>query len=113
GVVRSGGVNIGAYQASASAFLLIAPDAIQAGTPFNLSVTTVDSFGQVAYGYSGTVTFACDDAGALLPDDYQFHLTDHGRAVFSVTLNSPGPVHLTVKDMADDSLVAALDLIVL
>jgi hypothetical protein len=67
GVVRSGGVNIGAYQASASTFLLIAPDAIQAGVPFNLNVTAVDPFGQVAYGYTGTVTFACDDPAAGLP----------------------------------------------
>jgi hypothetical protein len=113
GVVRTGGVNVGAYQASASTFLLIAPDAIQAGVPFNLSVTAVDPFGQVAYGYTGTVTFTCDDAAAVLPDDYQLQPSDQGSAVFAVTLNTSGPVHLTVTDTVDDTVFAALDLVVL
>src|SRR5262249_16387059 len=38
GVLRSGGVNIGAYQASASAFTLTAPAMATAGTALNLSV---------------------------------------------------------------------------
>ncbi len=80
--------------------------------PFNLTVTAVNPFGQVAFGYTGMVTFACDDAAAVLPDDYPFQPSDQGSAVFSVTLNTSGPVHLTVTDTADDSLVAALDLIV-
>jgi predicted outer membrane repeat protein len=113
GVVRTGGVNIGAYQASATTFLLVAPDAIQAGVPFNLSVTAVDPFGQVAYGYAGTVAFASDDTGAMLPDDYQFQPSDQGSATFMVTLNTQGPVHLTVADTADNTVFAALDLIVL
>jgi hypothetical protein len=113
GVVRTGGVNIGAYQASASTFLLIAPDAIQAGVPFSLSVTAVDPYGQVAYGYTGTVTFTCDDSAAVLPDDYQFQPSDQGSAVFAMTLNTQGPVHLTVTDSADDAVFAALDLVVL
>jgi hypothetical protein len=113
GVIRTGSVNIGAYQASASTFLLIAPDAIQAGVPFNLSVTALDPFGQVAYGYTGTVTFASDNNAAVLPAAYQFQTTDQGSAVFTVTLNTPGPVHLTVTDTADNTVFAALDLIVL
>jgi hypothetical protein len=112
GVLRRGGVNIGAYQASASTFLMIAPDAIHAGVPFNLSVTAVDPFGQVAYGYIGTVTFASDDSAAVLPADYSFQPSDQGSAVFSITLNTPGPVRLTVTDTADDTVFAALDLIV-
>jgi hypothetical protein len=35
GVVRSGGVNIGAYQASASSFVLTAPATVTAGTAFD------------------------------------------------------------------------------
>ena len=37
GVVRTGSVNIGAYQASASAFLLSAPDTVQSGVPFDVT----------------------------------------------------------------------------
>jgi hypothetical protein len=61
GVIRSGGVNIGAYQASASAFVLAAPDTVTAGTPFDVTVQAVDPFGQVALGYTGTVTFSTSD----------------------------------------------------
>ncbi len=112
GLVRSGGVNIGAYQASATAFVLSAPDTVSAGVPFQVIVTAVDPFGQVAFGYTGTMTFASDDPAAVLPDDYTFQPIDHGSAVFSVTLNTPGPVHLTVTDKADGTLFGSFDLIV-
>jgi hypothetical protein len=113
GVTRTGHVNIGAYQASAGAFLLTAPGVVQAGVPFDLGVTAVDPFGQVAYGYTGTVSFASDDAAAVLPGDYPFQPSDQGHAEFTVTLNTSGPVHLTVTDAADGTVFAALDLIVL
>jgi hypothetical protein len=82
GVVRTGGVNIGAYQASASAFVLSAPDTVQSGVPFDVTVTAVDSFGQVAVGYTGTVTFSSSDAdpGVVLPADYTFNLATLARS---------------------------------
>src|SRR5262249_4908735 len=49
GVLRTGGVNIGAYQASATAFVLSAPDTVDPGAPFDLTVAAVDPFGQPAY----------------------------------------------------------------
>jgi hypothetical protein len=61
GVVRSGGVNIGAYQATASALVLNAPDSVTAGTPFTITVQVVDPFGQTAVGYMGTVHFAASN----------------------------------------------------
>ena len=73
----------------------------------------MDPFGQVAYGYTGTVTFASDDTAAMLPDDYQFQVTDQGSATFMLTLNTQGPVHLTVTDSVDNTVFAALDMIVL
>src|SRR6516165_1599440 len=74
GVLRTGGVNIGAYQASATTFVLSAPDTVDPGTPFDLTVAAVDPFGQSAYGYTGTVTFATTDPdpGVVLPADYTF-----------------------------------------
>src|SRR5229473_3255862 len=74
GVVRSGGVNIGAYQASASAFVLTAPATVTAGVPFDVTVKAVDTFGQTALGYTGTVTFSTSDldAGVVLPSAYTF-----------------------------------------
>jgi hypothetical protein len=103
GVVRSGGVNIGAYQASASAFVLTAPAAVTAGVPFAVSVKAVDSFGQVAYGYTGTVTFSTTDPdpGVVLPAAYTFTAADQGAHTFSggFTLVTLGDQTLTVTDL--------------
>jgi hypothetical protein len=105
GVPRSGGVNIGAYQASASAFVLTAPDTAQPGVPFDVTVTAVDPFGQLAVGYRGTVTFRTGDPdpGVVLPADYPFTPEDGGRHTFAagVTLVTPGGQALTVTDTAD------------
>jgi len=93
GVVRRGGVNIGAYQASASAFVLSAPAKVTAGEPFDLIVTAVDPFGQVAAGYTGTVTFGTidPDPGVVLPTDYTFTPADAGVHTFSdITLVTCG-----------------------
>jgi hypothetical protein len=104
GVVRSGGVNVGAYQASASAFVLTALDTVQAGVPFDVTVQAVDVFGQVALGYTGTVTFSTTDTdpGVVLPDDYTFTAADQGTHTFTggVTLVTPGNQTLTVSDPA-------------
>jgi predicted outer membrane repeat protein len=99
GVIRAGGVNIGAYQASASALVLSAPDTVQAGVPFDMTVVVVDPFGQPAVGYMGTVTFNTTDPdpGVVLPADYTFTLDDGGTHLFTdtgrgeTTLITPGP----------------------
>jgi hypothetical protein len=113
GVVRSGGVNIGAYQATASAFLLNVPAKVRAGMPFDVTVTAVDPFGQVAVGYAGTVTFSTSDPdpNVVLPADYTFTLADAGVHTFTdtglgeTTLLTHGDQTLTVSDTADGSLV--------
>jgi hypothetical protein len=105
GVVRSGGVNIGAYQASASAFVLTAPATATAGVPFDVTVTAVDPFGQTALGYTGTVTFRTTDPdpGVILPADYLFTASDQGTHTFSgaFTLLTPGDETLTATDIAN------------
>jgi hypothetical protein len=105
GVVRTGGVNIGAYQASASAFVLTAPASVTAGTPFTLSVTAVDAFGQVAVGYRGTVQFGSSDAAATLPAAYTFTAGDNGVHHFvGLVLRTKGRQTIT----ATDTLVALI-----
>jgi hypothetical protein len=105
GVVRRGGVNIGAYQASASAFVLTVPGAVAAGTPFDVTMQGVDVFGQVAFGYCGTVTFSVTDTdpAVVLPLDYTFTADDQGRHTFSgaFTLVTPGGQTLMVADLAN------------
>jgi hypothetical protein len=112
GVVRTGGVNIGAYQASATSFLISAPDTVQSGVPFDAIVTAVDIFGQVAVGYTGTVTFSTSDLdpSVVLPADYTFTAADDGVHTFTntglgeITLVTAGDETLTVTDTADDTI---------
>jgi hypothetical protein len=113
GVLRTGGVNIGAYQASASAFLLTAPPEVMAGVPFDLIATAVDPFGQVAVGYAGTVTFSTSDPDprVVLPADYTFTADDAGVHTFSdtrlgeTTLFTHGYQSITATDTADGSIL--------
>lgn len=115
GVTRSGGVNIGAFQASASAFVLSAPAKVRAGVPFDLTLTAVDPFGQAAVGYTGTVTFRTTDpdAGVVLPADYTFTAADAGMHTFTdtglgeTTLRTRGPQTVTATDAADGSITGS------
>jgi predicted outer membrane repeat protein len=115
GVPRSGGVNIGAFQASASAFVLSAPAKVTAGVPFDLTVMAVDPFGQMAVGYRGTVTFATTDPdpGVVLPAEYAFTADDAGVHTFTdtglgeTTLLTRGQQSITATDTADGSIVGS------
>jgi hypothetical protein len=112
GVARCGGVNIGAYQASASAFVLTAPATVTAGVPFDVTVTAVDPFGQTALGYTGTVAFSTTDPdpGVVLPAAYTFTAGDNGTHTFSggATLNTAGNQRITVRDTELDTLTVSL-----
>src|SRR5262249_52476486 len=106
GVVRSGGVNIGAYQASASAFVLTAPATTTAGPPFAVPLKAVAPFGQTALGYTGRVTFSsADPYGATLPADYTFAAADHGVHLFPgvATLYTAGTWDVTASDTSTGS----------
>jgi hypothetical protein len=116
GVVRTSRVNIGAYQASASALILSAPDTVTAGVPFDLTVTAVDIFGEIAVGYTDTVTFSTSDPdpGVVLPADYTFTAADAGSHSFSntglgeITLITPGDQMITVTDTADNTITGSV-----
>jgi hypothetical protein len=109
GVVRSGGVNIGAYQASASAFVLTAQATATAGTPFDATVQAVDPFGQTALGYTGTVHFDSSDGQPILPGDYSFVVADNGAHTFpgGVTLKTAGNQTVTATDTATASITGS------
>jgi hypothetical protein len=110
GVVRSGGVNIGAYQASASSFIVTAEGTVTAGSPFDVSVTAVDPFGQTAVGYTGTATFSsADPYGATLPADHTFTAVDAGVYPFpgGATLYTAGAWDVTATDTVTASLTGS------
>src|SRR5262249_5114433 len=110
GVVRRGGVNIGAYQASATAFALAdLPASAVAGTALTVTVTAQDRFGQTALGYRGTAHFASSDGQADLPGDYAFVAADNGVHTFTsgVTLKTAGDQTVTATDTANSSLTGS------
>src|SRR5207247_177413 len=84
-----------------------APASATAGTPFDVTVTAVDSNGKVVTGYSGTVTFSSSDPyPGLLPADYTFTVADQGTHTFSggATFFTAGPQTLTPQDTAAGSI---------
>src|SRR5262249_48314610 len=109
GVVRAGGVNIGAYQASATAFLVTAPALATAGTAFDLTVQAVDPFRQPAVGYTGTGHFRRSDAQAVLPGNDTFSVADAGTHTFpgAVTLKTAGRQTVTATDTVIASLTGS------
>jgi hypothetical protein len=92
GVARTDGVNIGAFQASATSLVVTAAGSVTAGTPFDFAVTAVDPYGNTDFNYQGTVAFSTQDpAGSFNPTGYSFQPGDHGTAFFpqGATLNTP------------------------
>ncbi|ADO68260.1 Ig-like domain-containing protein [Stigmatella aurantiaca] len=77
--------------------VLTAP--VQAGSPFSVTVTLRDGSGNIATGYTGTVSFGSSDGQVTLPADYTFTATDAGQKTFTgLVLRTSGPQSLTAHD---------------
>jgi hypothetical protein len=74
------------------------PSATTAGEAHTLTVTALDTLGNVMTGYTGTVHFTSTDPQAVLPADYTFTAGDHGTHTFTVTLKTAGTYSITVSD---------------
>jgi hypothetical protein len=89
---------------TAAYFTVAAPASAAAGTPFDITVTALDPYGNPAVNYQGTVTFSTSDtdAGIILPADYTFTTADAGVHTFSgeASLITPGDQTITVTDTA-------------
>ena len=92
-------------RAPGNRFQITAASAAVSGTPFDLTVTALDLYGNIDTNYQGTVTFATTDpdSGVVLPADYPFTTGvggDNGVHTFSggVTLVTVGDQTLTVTD---------------
>jgi hypothetical protein len=85
---------------SVAAFFVVTgfPLPSQAGTPGSFIVTAYDLYGNVAIGYTGTVTFTSSDVQAELPPDYTFTADDSGTHSFTATLRTAGPQSIIVTD---------------
>ena len=100
-----GGITV--TPAAASKLIISAPPSVASGTPFSITVTAVDNYGNVATAYLGTVTFTSSDKQAVLPADYTFTATDGGVHAFTVTLAKLGNQTITVRDTAKKSIHGA------
>lgn len=79
-----------------------------AGKPFGVSVTALDSYGAIATGYTGTVTFTSSDPyPGLLPSNYTFTPGDNGTHIFGAVFFTAGTQTLTAQDMANNSITGS------
>jgi hypothetical protein len=68
--------------AAASALALDAPTNVSAGIPFGVTVSARDPYRNLVTTYTGTITFASSDNGALLPDNYRTSWSPTSPAAF-------------------------------
>jgi hypothetical protein len=94
--------------AAATSYQLSAPAAVAQGSPFTVTLTAFDPYGNVATGYGGTAHFTSSDGAAGLPADYKFQYYDRGQRVFTsgVTLNTLGSQSVTATDTTNALLTA-------
>jgi autotransporter-associated beta strand protein/VCBS repeat-containing protein len=82
-------------------FDVTAPATVTAGSPFDVTVTSVDSAGNTLTGYIGTITFSSTDAyGAFSPLTYTFVAGDFGTKTLTsvATLTVAGSQTISVTD---------------
>lgn len=76
-----------------------------AGSPFSVTVTALDSNGNVDATYTGTVHFSSTDPRAFLPANYTFTAQDNGVHTFAnVTLFTAGNQTTTVTDVLNSAV---------
>src|SRR5262249_6840450 len=85
------------------------PTTTTAGEAHALQVVLLDAFGNVAAGFTGTVTFRSDDLQAGLPADYTFTAADAGVHTFLADLKTAGARLLVA---ASDNLTGAQQVLV-
>jgi hypothetical protein len=93
-------------------FTLSAPASTTAGQTVSLALTAWDHYGNIATGYTGTVTFASSDPHATLPASYTFTAADNGTRTFDVVFRTAGAPSIKVTDTAGEVIGAQAGLVV-
>lgn len=94
----------------APAHLVIsAPSVVTAGTPFNFSVSAVDSNGNLVLNFNDRVHFTASDAKASLPQDITLN---GGTGSFAATLKTAGPQSITVTDVSNPAMTVSANITV-
>ncbi|HEX3224465.1 MAG TPA: invasin domain 3-containing protein [Gaiellaceae bacterium] len=97
---------ISVSSAGASTLTVTAPASATAGAAFSITVTALDTYGNTATGYTGTVHFTGGGTGATLPSNYTFTGGDSGTHTFTngVTLTQAGSRTVTATDTVTGSI---------
>jgi hypothetical protein len=72
--------------------------AVTAGTPLTVTITAIDSAGNTAPSYRGTIHFNSSDPQAALPADYTFTADDNGVHTFTAVLRTAGAQYIAAWD---------------
>ncbi|MDD4238170.1 MAG: cadherin-like beta sandwich domain-containing protein [Desulfotomaculaceae bacterium] len=96
------GSPVTAVNGDTSGFIIELPADIEAGQPVALTVRAVDMAENPVDDYTDAITFASNDPGAVLPDNYTFTSEDAGVKTFSVTFGTFGEQTLTVNEITDE-----------
>ncbi len=93
----------------AASLVINVPLANSAGSLDAVTLTALDTFGNVATGYAGTVSFSTRNGSAPiagLPGSYRFTPADHGSHVFPVTFKTTGSQTIVAADTKNLSLIS-------
>jgi hypothetical protein len=91
---------------------LSVPANTTAGENIRLTVTAWDHYGNIATGYTGTVTFTSSDLQAMLPASYTFTTDDKGTHTFDFVLRTAGAQSIKVADTVGEVIGAQAAVVV-
>jgi hypothetical protein len=95
--------------AAASHLSISAPSSVKSGTPFSITVTALDPYGNTATGYRGTIHFRSSDRHATLPPNYTYTSSDNGVHTFSgVILRRIGSNTISAADTLHGSITGTV-----
>ncbi len=80
---------------------------VTTSTPLTAHLQLVDSAGNVAPDYTGTVAFTASDSVAYLPAQYTFTAADAGQHDFTVTFNTVGAQMVNATDTVTTAITAS------
>ncbi len=80
------------------------PTTDTAGTSASVTVTAYDAYGNVATGYTGTLTLSSSEGAAVLAPEHTFTVAEAGSYRFSVTLDTAGTQSIAATDTTTSSI---------
>ena len=82
----------------ATGILANAGTTVTAGTSLSVTITAIDSAGNTAPSYRGTIQFNSSDPQASLPASYTFTAADNGAHTFTAVLRTAGAQYIAATD---------------